>query len=129
MDDKVNYSIDKGLIFMLAGLAKISQKEVWVSLSEMTQECIGRIKKKKSQTESWKWFEFPNTDINMKVKVYHSAGRTMTYGSKKGSYVPAQYDANIKLDRNGQDNFTSEQVSEYLIEEILLGEDTKALHE
>lgn len=133
MDDKVNFAIDKGLIFMLAGLAKVSHKEVWCQLSEITQECIDRIKKnykKKGQTESWKWFTYPNADIKMKVKVYQRGGRTIQLGDRKGEHEMIYYNANIKLDRNGYEQFTSEQVQEFLLEEILLGsEAAKVINE
>lgn len=130
MHDKVNFTIDKGLIFMLAGLAKVSQKEVWCQLADATQECVERIKKKKGQHESWKWFTYPNTDIKMKVKIRHRRAHTPNWGVNKGFRVAEHYNANIKLDRNGMDEFTSEQAQEFLIEEILLGSDAaKVLNE
>ena len=117
MHDNINYEIDKGLIFMLAGLAGVSKKEVWCQLADCAQECVERIKKKKSQRESWKWFTFPGTDIKMKVKIYFRKGHT----GYDNQYYPDVYNANIKLDRNGYEKFTSDQVQEFLIEEILLG--------
>ena len=124
MYDKVNFTIDKGLIFMLAGLAGVTKKEVWCQLSDTAQECVDRIKKnykKKGQTESWKWFTYPNTDIKMKVKIRYHKGHTIGWGDRKGEYEPEHYNAKIKLDRNGYEEFTSDQVQDFLIEEVLLG--------
>ena len=82
MDDKVDYSIDKGLIFMLAGLAQMSKKEVWAELADATRVCTERIKKKKTH-ESWRWFEFPNTTIKMKVKVGRRSRRNKDTGASE----------------------------------------------
>lgn len=122
MNEKVNYSIDKGLIFMLAGLAGCKQKEVWAHLADATRVYTDRIEKKGTR-ESWRWFTFPETDIKMKVKVGKRGGTHRNYSTGKEVVKPTYYVANIKLDRNGMEEFTSDQVEAFLIEEVLLGDD------
>lgn len=110
LEDAVNYNITKGLIGMLIYLSSDPEKVVWSKLAEATQVCVERMKSKKMR-ESWRWFEYEKTGIKMKVKV-----------RKHGSLEVPLYSANIKLDTDSQDVFTSKQVYDFLIEEVLLGD-------
>lgn len=110
-EENINYKITKNLIKMLQGLSGHSQKEVWAKLAEATQVCVERIKAK-DMYESWRWFTYENTSARMKVKV-----RAYRLSTSK-----IQYSANITLDTHEQESFTSSQVRDYLIEEVLLGE-------
>lgn len=109
-EDDVNYNITKNLIKMLQGLTSNSQKEVWAKLAEATQVCVERIKAK-DMRESWRWFTYENTSARMKVTVK----RYRTSADK------TKYYASIKLDTHEEESFTSSQVRNYLIEEVLLG--------
>lgn len=121
LEDKVNYSITKGLIFMLSGLSGDTKKEVWAKLAEATQVCVERIKKK-NMRESWRWFVYGDTEIKMKVKVHRNGGSVYNYRTKQQETVPVYYNAHIQLDKTGSETFTSQQVADFLIEEVLLGE-------
>lgn len=112
-EENINYRITKNLIKMLQGLSGHSEKEVWAKLAEATQVCIERIKKK-NMSESWRWFQYENTSARMKVKV---RAYKLSRDSSK-----IEYSANITLDTHEQESFTSSQVRDYLIEEVLLGE-------
>ena len=118
-NDEINYSITKGLIFMLSGLSGDKTKEVWSKLAEATQVCVERIKKK-NMSESWRWFEYEDTGIKMKVKVHKNGGLVYDYATRKQIEKPIYYNAYIQLSDNGVDQFTSQQVADFLIEEILL---------
>lgn len=124
LEDKVNYKITKGLVFMLMGMTGHSKKQVWTGLAEITQVCVNRIKKKSSQRESWRHFQYPNTDITMKVKVRERGGQTRRWTGNGWEYVevPVNYSAEIFLNKTDNESFTSQEVADFLIEEVLLGE-------
>lgn len=111
---KCNYTVSLGLIDMLSALTKTQKQEVWAQLSEETQVCINRLMNK-NMRESWRWVKYPNTEIRLKIKV-GAYGRRDNEGDKQ-----VVYGANITMDSNQSERFTSEQVEDFLIGEILLG--------
>lgn len=111
-----DYTVSYGLIEMLNALTGKEKQEIWSILADNTQICFDRLKKKKHQTESWKWFDFPDTEIRMKVKVE-------VYKSwDNGEYnIKGKARANITFDPDCVEEFTSRDVEEFLVEKVLLG--------
>lgn len=109
-DDRVTYHITSGLVKMLQGLSGDEEKEVWANIAEATQVCVNKIKTK-NMYKSWRWFQYKDTVAKMKVIVDR-------HGSEENRY----YSAEVTLSNKDYQTFTSEQVAEYLIEEVLMGE-------
>ena len=110
-DDKVRYKITSGLIKMLQGLSGHEEKEIWSNIAEAAQVCVNKIKKK-DMYKSWRWFTYDFTPAKIKVVV-----------DRYGSGDNVSYHATFTLSNKVYETFTSEQVAEYLIEEVLMGEE------
>lgn len=108
--EEITFQITKNLVSMLSGVSGDRQKEVWSKLAEAAQVCVDRMNDK-NISESWRWFNYPKTTIRMKVKL-----RRRSYNGK------ITYHAFIKLDTNELEGFSSAEVRDFLIEEVLLGE-------
>lgn len=111
------YDISCGLVELLQAMTKLEKQEIWSILADQTQICFDRIEKRGSE-DSWRWFNFPNTEIRMKVKVYRPRDWTGDGYVSRGTAT-----ASVKLDANRAEQFTSRQVEEFLVEKVLLGED------
>lgn len=116
MSNKISYSVTKGLIDILAGSAKVEKQEVWCQLQDAAVKYVERASKNRSG-ESWGWFLYPDTELKMKIKI-----RTYrNYGKPDSENITKSYRAEIMLDLRYSEEFTSEQVEEFLVENILLG--------
>lgn len=113
--NKINYNVTKGLIDILAGSAKVDKKEVWCQIQDAAVKYVERASKN-SSGESWGWFLYPETELKMKIKI-----RTQSRWGKPDSQKI--FNADISLDLRYYEQFTSEQVDEFLVENILLGND------
>lgn len=103
---KCNYKVSLGLIGVITSLTNIERQEVWSHLADATQVCFDRMAKKPNMYKSWRWWEFPGTTLRLKIVV-----------NKYSKGLACE----IKLDSNQTENFTSQQVEEFLVEKILLG--------
>lgn len=108
----INYSVPYGLIYMLAGLSNKKQKEVWCELSDIANICAKRLVKKTGQFHSWTAKKFPDTEIELRFDM-------KKYNNHK---VPGViFQCQIKLGRTKYEEFTQQQVNDYITENILLG--------
>lgn len=111
-----SYDISFGLVEMLTAITKFKKQEVWSILADETQVCFDRMDKK-GMDESWRWITFPTTEVRMKIKVNRSDQSHID-----GRWIAkTTYRCNIKFDPNATETFTSKEVEEFLIENILLG--------
>jgi len=108
----INYSVPRGLIHMLSGLTKKPAKEIWCELSDIANVCASRLVKKESQHHSWTTKTFPNTDIELRIDMR----KRSNWQTKQKSFT-----CEVKFGKSKFENFTQEQVNEYITESILLG--------
>lgn len=112
------YSVSKGLVDVLSASASVQKAEVWSTLADLAQLCFDRLDKAYNKKESWRWVNFPKTELRLKVKVNKS---TRYYNSDSKKWEDrATYYCSIKFDPNDTETFTSSQVEEFLVEKILL---------
>ena len=105
----INYSVPRGLIYMLAGITGKETKEVWCELSEVANVCAKRLLKKERQRHSWTKSTFTGTDIELRINM------------KKFRHPKLSFKCEIKFGKTKMESFTQEQVNEYITENILLG--------
>ena len=111
---KCNFEVSLGLIGVITSLTKIEQREVWSHLADAAQVCFDRMTSK-NMNKSWRWWTFPGTELRLKIVVNRS------YYWKKDKEKQRAYNCEIKLDSNQTERFTSQQVDDFLVEKILLG--------
>lgn len=128
----INYYIPVGLISMLATAAKIPEKDVWLSISNISNICAARllIKMNKGRTyaSSWTTQEFPNTKTQIRIDMSATCQR-QTYDHNTRSYVDVvpprmSFVCRIKLSGNDTESFTQKKIDDYItssMEESLLG--------
>lgn len=128
----IKYSIPVGLITMLARAAKITEKEVWCSISNISNICAARLLSKFNSghrwPSSWTTKEFPGAGISIRIDMSGSQ-RDSYYDSMAKTYI--QYDVpkkyfhcKIKISGNAIETYTQEKIDEYItstMEEELLG--------
>jgi hypothetical protein len=117
-----NYRISSGFIDMIMGLTGLKKQDIWSHLADETQVCLDRIAKKKLSS-SWRWTTFPDTDIRIKVTV-HPAHSYKDWRTGEVKHFPHRCE--IKFDPDQTEEFTSEQVEEYL-DGMLLGVDDEEI--
>ena len=113
---KCNYTVSLGLIGVITSLTNVEKGEVWSHLADAAQVCFDRIAKN-NMYKSWRWWTFPGTQLRLKIVV----NRPYNYGNT--AQIKTSHRCEIKLDSNQTEDFTSEQVDEFLVEKILLGDE------
>ena len=95
----ISYTIPKGLVFMLAKVAKVPEKQVWCMLSEMANVCAHRLSNRKSgNCKSWTTQKFPGTETSLRIDM--DKWTPYRYGSTGHSEletVKPTYSARIKI--------------------------------
>lgn len=117
----INYTIPKGLIFMLARVSNSTEKQVWCTLSEMANICAYRLSKRKgTYKKSWTTQVFPGTETSLRIDMdkYTPYYYNMTNGDREEK-APT-YSARIKISGYTDETFTQKQVNE-IMDDILLG--------
>ena len=106
---KVTYAINESLLHILTEMCSSSKQQVWANLQDLTHKCFKRLEtSEKSRT--WTVVQYPNTDIKLRIKVeQHKWDSTAISGN-----------VSIRL-HNKRVEFTSKQVEDFLVENVLLG--------
>lgn len=111
---KCNFEVSLGLIGVITSLTKIEEREVWSHLADAAQVCFDRMASK-NMDKSWRWWQFPGTELRLKIVV------NRPWHWEKDKNRP--HWCEIKLDSNQTESFTSQQVDDFLVEKILLGDE------
>jgi hypothetical protein len=112
---KCNYKVSLGLIGVISSLVNMEEREIWSTLADETQVCFDRMDKKGIR-QSWRWVSFPGTTLRLKITV------NAIYSYPENAETKPRR-CEIKLDSNQYENFTSDQVEDFLVEKVLLGYD------
>lgn len=117
----INYTMPKGLAHMLASASGKQMKEVWCILSEMANICAHRLSSEEDRKrgKSWAQKTFPGTEVKLRIDM----DKWSPYNYSTGEMGKATYSARIKISGYANENFTQQQVNDYITESILLGED------
>ena len=108
---KCNYRVSLGLIGVISSLVDMEEREIWSTLADETQTCFDRMDKRGIR-KSWRWIAFPGTTLRLKITVQEGY---------RGANKPPIRGCEIRLDTKQYEEFTSDQVEEFLVEKILLG--------
>jgi len=119
----INYTMPKGLAYMLASASGKQMKEVWCILSEMANICAHRLSSEEDRRggKSWTQKTFPGTEVKLRIDM----DKWASYNYSTGEKGKATYSARIKISGYAYENFTQQQVNDYITESILLGEDNE----
>lgn len=111
MNYSINYRVKGDVIRLIQDSTGHSTKEIWANLSDISQVCAERLSTKK-QLSSWTQKTYPGTIIKVRIDM------------DKWSRDSKQYDARIKMANSSKwQTFTHKQIMEYLLEEVLMGEE------
>ena len=115
---RCNYKVSLGLIDMLSALTNKSKQEVWAHLSDETAVCLDRMRKK-DKNHAYRWTIYPGTQTRLKIKV----NKQHTYNHTLHAWEYTNlHDCTIEMDAKQTEDFTSDQVEDFLVG-ILLGEE------
>ncbi len=119
---KINYSIKSGLIELLMGSTSSKKEEIWANLADIAQVCADRLSAK-NQKESWTQKTYPGTQVKVRIDM----SKQQEYAcDKDGLWGPTgaiRFKAKVKMANVGKwEEFTSQQVEDYIDEVILGGE-------
>jgi len=114
-DVKCKYTVALGLIEALMAITKLEKQEVWARLADEVRVCTDR-QVSKGTSYSYRWVVFPGTSIRVKIETE----KVNTRGQVRGEGQPNYFKANIEFKTREHESFTSEQVDDFLIGEILL---------
>lgn len=119
MSREITYNMQRGMIDYFMNLLNKPRKEIWLVIKDACFKCVDKLDNN-SKSKSWCYAQIPDSEIKLRIDVNRSRwyyNRHTKQHEEKESYFCDIKFSNI----SDHERFTESQVEEYIIEEILLG--------
>jgi hypothetical protein len=121
MSREIIYNMQKGMVEYFMVELKLPKGEVWGAIKDACHKSVDKLDNN-NKSKSWCYADVPNSDIKLRIDVKR---RTRYYSREVEEYISKEsYYADVKFSNvSDYEQITDEQVEEYIIEKILLGDD------